>query len=57
MVPQTVTRVDQEQTDVLANPSKVGYERDWSVVCQWCYAFPDRQVKEEVIMDGPFESG
>lgn len=32
MVPQRVTRVDQEQTDVLSNLSKVGYERDRSVV-------------------------
>lgn len=32
MVPQRVTRVDQEQTDVLANLSKVGYERDRSEI-------------------------
>lgn len=32
MVPQKVTRVDQEQTDILANLSKVVYERDRSVV-------------------------
>lgn len=32
MVPRRVTRVDQEQTDVLANLLKVGYERDRSVV-------------------------
>lgn len=32
MVARRSIRVDQEQTDVLANLSKVGYERDRSVV-------------------------